>query len=203
MFACHCPSCGQEIQIPRWLPRTVTCKECHTKSVVPYEQDPDYDNYNTLAKIKVKSNNFRTAHPNIVKGIRVTGIAVALGAVYLFTKDSDVNTSSSVESPDQLPEEQNHPLSATSNIDTADSLSAESLSDSEEPALTHKEYSPRNPDDYDTIMKSLGVIMVHLHDGWHPSQEKIDEYKDQTGDDLPDDMTFRSPHDHPYPVKKT
>lgn len=36
MFTCHCPNCGQELAIPRWLPRTVTCENCHTKSIVPY-----------------------------------------------------------------------------------------------------------------------------------------------------------------------
>lgn len=63
MFTCHCPNCGKELAVPRWLPRTVTCENCHTKSIVPYDQDPDFNEYNAIAKSKVKLNDFRTAHP--------------------------------------------------------------------------------------------------------------------------------------------
>lgn len=202
MVAYQCPNCGQQLPISWQLPRTITCKNCHTKSIIPYEQDPDYDDYSSVAKLKVKINGFRTNHPNVVKGMEVAGIAVALIVIHLFTKDDGMNASSSVESSDQLSEEQNHPLSTASNIDTADSSSAEFLSESEESAPTHREYSPHNPDKYDTIMKRLDMTMVHLPEGWHPSQKKVDEYKEQTGDSLPDGMTFRSPHDHPYQVKK-
>lgn len=204
MFVYHCPDCGQEISIPRWMPRTVTCENCHAESVVPYDQDPNFNKYNAIAKSKVKLNDFRTAHPGFTKGIGIAGIVVlAAGTFYLSLKDDNVTLPQLIESPDELPEDQNHLLSVAADAYQDDSISAEVLSEQKESEPDHRKYAPHNPDDYETIMHSLGMIMVHLHEGWHPSQEKIDEFKEQTGEDLPQDMTFRSPHDHPYQVKKT
>ena len=88
MFTCHCPNCGKELAVPRWLPRTVTCENCHTKSIVPYDQDPDFNEYNAIAKSKVKLNDFRTAHPGFTKGIGIAGIvALAAGTFYLNLKE--------------------------------------------------------------------------------------------------------------------
>ena len=202
MFTCHCPNCGQELAIPRWLPRTVTCENCHTKSIVPYDQDPDFNKYNAIAKSKVKLNDFRTAHPGFTKGIGIAGIvALAAGTFYLSLKGDNTSLPQLTESTNELPEDQNHSLSINAGQD--DSRSAKVLSESKESETDHRKYAPRNPDDYETVMYSLGMIMVHLHEGCHPSQEKIDEFKEQTGEDLPLDMTFRSPHDQPYQVKKT
>lgn len=207
MFTCHCPNCGQELAIPRWLPRTVTCENCHTKSIVPYDQDPDFDEYNVIAKSKVKLNDFRTAHPGFTKGIGIAGIvALAAGTFYLSMKDDNASLPQLTESTNELPEDQNHSLaidagqddSIAADTDQDDSISTEVLSEPD-----HRKYTPRNPDDYETVMYSLSMIMVRLHEGWHPSQEKIDEFKEQTGEDLPPDMTFRSPHEQPYQVKKT
>lgn len=212
MFTCHCPNCGQELAIPRWLPRTVTCENCHTKSIVPYDQDPDFNKYNAIAKSKVKLNDFRTAHPGFTKGIGIAGIvALAAGTFYLSLKGDNTSLTQLTESTNELPEDQNHSLSINAGQDDSiaadtdqdDSMSAKVLSESKESEMDHRKYAPRNPDDYETVMYSLGMIMVHLHEGCHPSQEKIDEFKEQTGEDLPLDMTFRSPHDQPYQVKKT
>lgn len=211
MFTCHCPNCGQESAVPRWLPRTVTCENCHTKSIVPYDQDPDFNKYNAIAKSKVKLNDFRTAHPGFTKGIGIAGIvALAAGTFYLNLKDDNASLPQLTESTNELPEDQNHSLYTDANADQNrslsiavdtdqdDSISTEVLSESD-----HRKYAPRNPDDYETITHSLGMIMVHLHEGWRPSQEKIDEFKKQTGEDLPPDMTFRSPYEQGYQVKKT
>ena len=207
MFTCHCPNCGQELAIPRWLPRTVTCENCHTKSIVPYDQDPDFNKYNAIAKSKAKLNDFRTAHPGFTKGIGIAGIvALAAGTFYLSLKDDNAALPQLTESTNELPEDQNRSLaidagqddSIAADTDQDDSISTEVLSEPD-----HRKYAPRNPDDYETVMYSLGMIMVRLHEGWHPSQEKIDEFKEQTGEDLPPDMTFRSPHEQPYQVKKT
>ena len=111
MFTCHCPNCGQELAIPRWLPRTVTCENCHTKSIVPYDQDPDFNKYNTIAKSKVKLNDFRTAHPGFTKGIGIAGIvALAAGTFYLSLKDDNASLPQLTESTNELPEDQNHSL---------------------------------------------------------------------------------------------
>lgn len=203
MFTCHCPNCGKELTVPRWLPRTVTCENCHTKSIVPYDQDPDFNEYNAIAKSKVKLNDFRTAHPGFTKGIGIAGIvALAAGTFYLNLKDDNAALPQLTESTNELPEDQNHSLSIDADAEQDNSISAKGFSEPEsEP--DHRKYAPRNPDDYETIIHSLGMIMVHLHEGCHPSQEKIDEFKEQTGEDLPPDMTFRDPHDQPYQVKKT
>lgn len=203
MFTCHCPNCGKELAVPRWLPRTVTCENCHTKSIVPYDQDPDFNEYNAIAKSKVKLNDFRTAHPGFTKGIGIAGIvALAAGTFYLNLKDDNAALPQLTESTNELHEDQNHSLSIDADAEQDNSISAKGFSEPEsEP--DHRKYTPRNPDDYETIIHSLGMIMVHLHEGCHPSQEKIDEFKEQTGEDLPPDMTFRDPHDQPYQVKKT
>lgn len=204
MFTCHCPNCGKELAVPRWLPRTVTCENCHTKSIVPYDQDPDFNEYNAIAKSKVKLNDFRTAHPGFTKGIEIAGIvALAAGTFYLNLKDDNAALPQLTESTNELPEDQNHSLSIDADAEQDNSISAKGFSEPEESEPDHRKYAPRNPDDYETIIHSLGLIMVHLHEGCHPSQEKIDEFKEQTGEDLPPDMTFRDPHDQPYQVKKT
>lgn len=204
MFTCHCPNCGKELAIPRWLPRTVTCENCHTKSIVPYDQDPDFNKYNAIAKSKVKLNNFRTAHPGFTKGIGIAGIVtLAAGAFYLNLKDDNAALPQLTESTNESPEDQNHSLSINADAEQDNSISAKVFSEPEESEPDHRKYAPRNPDDYETIIHSLGMIMVHLHEGCHPSQEKIDKFKEQTGEDLPPDMTFRDPHDQPYQVKKT
>ena len=203
IFSCHCPSCGHEIQIPRWLPRTVTCKECHAKSVVPYEQDPDYDNYNALAKIKVKSNNFRTVHPNITKGIVITCVAV-VGLAWLSTKKDDSgNNLLTVEPSEEPPEEQSRPISIASETRQEDSLPAESLSETEEAEPVHREYSPHNPDDYDYVLRHHDIAMIHFTKGQQASQEKRDEFKEKTGNDLPPDTSFKKAYDQQHQVKKT
>lgn len=204
MFTCHCPNCGKELAVPRWLPRTVTCENCHTKSIVPYDQDPDFNEYNAIAKSKVKLNDFRTAHPGFTKGIGIAGIvALAAGTFYLNLKDDNAALPQLTESTNELPEDQNHSLSIDADAEQDNSISAKGFSEPEESEPDHRKYAPRNPDDYETIIHSLGLIMVHLHEGCHPSQEKIDEFKEQTGEDLPPDITFRNPHDQPYQVKKT
>lgn len=204
MFTCHCPNCGKELAVPRWLPRTVTCENCHTKSIVPYDQDPDFNKYNAIAKSKVKLNDFRTAHPGFIKGIGIAGIvALAAGTFYLSLKDDNAALPQLTESTNELPEDQDHSLSIDADADQDNSMSAKVFSEPEESEPNHRKYAPRNPDDYEIIMHSLGIIMVRLHEDWHPSQEKIDEFKERTGEDLPPDMTFRSPHDQPYQVKKT
>lgn len=112
MFTCHCPNCGKELAVPRWLPRTVTCENCHTKSIVPYDQDPDFNEYNAIAKSKVKLNDFRTAHPGFTKGIGIAGIvALAAGTFYLNLKDDNAALPQLTESTNELPEDQNHSLS--------------------------------------------------------------------------------------------
>lgn len=203
MFTCHCPNCGKELAVPRWLPRTVTCENCHTKSIVPYDQDPDFNKYNAIAKSKVKLNDFRTAHPGFTKGIGIAGIvALAAGTFYLNLKD-DAALPQLTESTNELPEDQNHSPSIDADAEQDNSISAKIFPEPEESEPDHRKYAPRNPDDYETIIHSLGMIMVHLHEGCHPSQEKINKFKEQTGEDLPPDMTFRDPHDQSYQVKKT
>lgn len=173
----------------------------------PTIRTPDFNKYNAIAKSKVKLNDFRTAHPGFTKGIGIAGIvALAAGTFYLSLKDDNAALPQLTESTNELPEDQNRSLaidagqddSIAADTDQDDSISTEVLSEPD-----HRKYAPRNPDDYETVMYSLGMIMVRLHEGWHPSQEKIDEFKEQTGEDLPPDMTFRSPHEQPYQVKKT
>lgn len=202
MRVCNCPNCNQELVIPKWLPRTITCENCHTKSVVPYDQDPDYDNYNVLAKLKVKSNDFRTAHPYLTKGIAGAGIFVAAGLVWLSTKDNS-NDLLPAEPSEELPEEQSCTLSIASDTCQSDSLSAETISETEEPESVRREYSPRNPDDYDYATRHHDIAMIHFTKGQQASQEKRDEFKEKTGDDLPPGMSFKKAYDQKHQVKKT
>lgn len=166
MFTCHCPNCGKELAVPRWLPRTVTCENCHTKSIVPYDQDHDFNKYNAIAKSKVKLNDFRTAHPGFTKGIGIAGIvALAAGTFYLSLKDDNASLPQLTESTNELPEDQNRSLaidagqddSIAADTDQDDSIFTEVLSEPD-----HRKYAPRNPDDYETVMYSLGMIMVRL-----------------------------------------
>lgn len=203
MPVCTCPNCGREIKLGWWLPRKTTCKECNEQFIVPYSTDPSYKSCNALAGFKIRINDFETAHPKLTKGVEVVGIAIAVaGAFYASTNEHRIDTFPPAAPPDELPEEQHSLLSL--GVDTVPdvSLSTESLSEPENPAPVRREYSPRNPDDYESIIHSLGMIMVHLHDGWHPSQEKILKFKEKTGKDLPRNMTFRDPHDQRYQVKK-
>lgn len=199
-----CPNCGNEIAIPWWLPRTVTCNECREELLVAYDEDPDADKRNIIARAKVKVNNFTTAHPKISAGITVAGIGLIIGGVLcaLSQKESDTVTVPLAGSPDELPERQNDSLALASTAGQDDSISTQALSESEESAPVHREYSHRNPDNYDTVIHHLEARLVNLPEGQRPSQEKRDEYREKTGSDLPLNKTLRKEHDKSYQVKK-
>lgn len=89
-----CPNCGSEIDVPKTMPVTVTCKGCGETFGVEY----DPAEFGFFGKIKIKCNDFSIKHPKIVKAGKVTGmITVIVGGAYLLYKSNE-NTSPSTNS---------------------------------------------------------------------------------------------------------
>lgn len=60
--------------------------------------------------------------------------------------------------------------------------------------------TPSSNEDYTTILKTLGMIIVNMPDTWHHSEEKKLQ-ADELGIPLEPNQTIRNKHDHPYRVK--
>ncbi len=193
-----CPNCGNEITLKVFTPKSVKCSKCKNTFTAEYE-----DSEGNLHPGGWEG--FEVVHPKVAKAAKIGGEAVLVTVAVLgladFIKDKFDELSASPETSSTLDMTSN-----TASQDCEMTVESSSLDTSSENSLASevsnepRKYAPRDPDNYDTIQKDLGLIIVNMTNR-HASPEKR-KAADEMNLNLGENQTFRDPHKQGYQVRK-